>query len=58
MRTDGQTDIWTDITKLIVAFRNSSGAPKLRGEVREQMGITQRAWFSFWQVAFIVNCCV
>jgi hypothetical protein len=28
MRTDGQTDRHTDMTKLIVAFRNFANAPK------------------------------
>jgi DUF2075 family protein len=28
MRMDGRTDGWTDMTKLIVAFRNFSNAPQ------------------------------
>jgi hypothetical protein len=36
MRTDGETDGQTDMTKLIVTFRNFANAPKMKGQVLSQ----------------------
>jgi hypothetical protein len=42
MRTDGQTDRWTDMTKLMVAFHNFANASKKKkslqkGRTRNQL---------------------
>jgi hypothetical protein len=38
MRTDGRTDGQTDLTTLIVAFRNFANAPKKRNDIIQTDG--------------------
>ena len=46
-KTEGRTDIWTDMTKLIVAFRNFANEPK----EGQHFCLYQLTEISFFQVS-------
>jgi hypothetical protein len=53
MRTDGRTDRQTDITSLIVAFRNFANAPKIETHSRHSaVGVMTRLWAGYFGLQF------